>query len=433
MTTTAFNSVARWAPTAATGWVVAAAVAGNAIEFYDFFAYTVFLAPIGRAFFPTGDAWTSLLASAAAFGVGFLARPLGAIAIGAYADHVGRRPAMLISIVLITLGSLGLAATPSYAAIGVAAPAAVVAARLVQGFALGGEIGPIGAFLIEIAPAERRGLYASWQSASQAIAGLAAGGVAAALSIALSATALEAWGWRVVFALSIVLGPLALYLRRAMPETLRRGPSALRFEPGLGAFAGAIALATLVVIGGTVATYVAFFMTTYGVSTLRMPASSALVATVVGAVVGLIAALLAGWLSDAIGRRPVMLAARIALTLAGWPLFLWLEVEPTRDTLYAVAAVIAALAALAAAPSFAAIPELLPRRLRASGLGIVYAIGVALFGGATQFVVAYLIGAFHDPTAPGWCVTATAALSAVAVWALPETRQRGLDDAPPAR
>lgn len=166
--------------------VVAATVAGNALEFYDFVTYAFFAVYIGKTFFPAATPLGSLLLSVAVFGVGFFARPVGGVLIGALADRAGRRPAMLLTIVLITLGTLGLALTPSYASIGIAAPIIVVAARLIQGLALGGEVGPSSAFLIESAPAERRGLYASWQLASQGAAGLVAGVIGLALTQALS-------------------------------------------------------------------------------------------------------------------------------------------------------------------------------------------------------------------------------------------------------
>src|ERR1700730_13695877 len=153
--------------------VVVAAVLGNALEFYDFAAYAFFAVYIGQAFFPASTPFASLLLSLGAFGVGYVFRPLGGVLIGAFADRAGRRPAMLFTIVLITTGTGGLALTPSYSSIGLAAPVIVVLCRLVQGLAIGGEVGPASAFLIEIAPTDRRGLYGSWQLASQGLAGLA--------------------------------------------------------------------------------------------------------------------------------------------------------------------------------------------------------------------------------------------------------------------
>ncbi|MBU6473502.1 MAG: MFS transporter, partial [Alphaproteobacteria bacterium] len=169
-------------PPAITARNVAAAVLGNALEVYDFGAYAFFAVMIGEAFFPSKSPMTSLLLSLATFGAGFVSRPFGALLIGAYGDRAGRKPALLLTFFLMGLGSAGLALTPSYATLGSLAPVLVVAARLIQGLAFGGTIGPATAFLLEAAPPARRGLFASWQLASQGLATLAAGAVGVGLS-----------------------------------------------------------------------------------------------------------------------------------------------------------------------------------------------------------------------------------------------------------
>ena len=196
---------------------VVAAVIGNTLEFYDFTTYAFFAVTIGRTFFPAGDAWVSLLASVATFGIGFVTRPIGGVVIGAYADRAGRKPAMMLTIALMAIGMLMLALTPGYATIGLAAPVLVVIGRLIQGFALGGEVGPSTAYLIESAPPGRRGLYASWQIASQGLATLCAGTIGVLLSLGLSADQMQAWGWRIPFLLGLLIIPVGIYIRRAMP------------------------------------------------------------------------------------------------------------------------------------------------------------------------------------------------------------------------
>jgi MFS family permease len=409
--------------------VVAATVAGNALEFYDFLTYAFFAVYIGRTFFPASDPFTSLLLSVAVFGVGFISRPLGSIVIGAYADRVGRKPAMVVTILLITVGTLGLALTPSYEAIGIAAPILVVICRLVQGFALGGEVGPATAFLAEIAPPKRRGFYVSWQLASQGIAALVAGAIGMTMSLILTSEQLAAWGWRVPFFLCLLLVPIGIYLRRDMPETLERGRAGpLSERAKVSAHSKFITLAVLVVMGGTVSTYVANYMTTYAIATLNFPPSIALAATVVGGFAVFACALLGGWLADRFGRRPVMLWPRIIVAVATWPLFLWLANEPSVTTLFLASAFLGGMTAISGAASFAAIPELLPRSVRATGLSIAYAIGVSLFGGTTHFIVTYLIGATGDPTSPAWYVVLTSILTVLAIWTLPESRGRTLED-----
>ena len=409
--------------------VVAATVAGNALEFFDFITYAFFAVYIGQAFFPASTPFMSLLLSVAVFGVGFVFRPLGGIVIGAYADRVGRKPAMLLTIALITVGTLGLALTPSYNSIGAAAPLIVVFCRLVQGLALGGEVGPASAFLFEIAPPDQRGLYSSWQLASQGIAAFMAGTIGTVLSMLLDRSQLAAWGWRVPFLLCLVLIPVAVYLRRAMPETLERGPaSQARPRARVRDHSGFIVLAVLLILGGTVSTYVGNYMTTYAIATLHFPPTTALAATIIGGLAILVFALIGGWLSDRFGRRPVMLIPRVLLAVVTWPMFLLLSSQPSVTTLFVVTVVLNGLTAASAAVSLVVIPELLPRSIRATGLAIAYAIGVSLFGGTTQVIITYLIEFTGDASSPAWYVTLTSIITACAMWALPESRGRELDE-----
>ena len=410
--------------------VVAATVAGNALEFYDFVTYAFFAVYIGKTFFPASTPLGSLLLSVAVFGVGFFARPVGGVLIGAFADRAGRRPAMLLTIALITLGTLGLALTPSYENIGLAAPVIVVLCRLVQGLALGGEVGPSSAFLIESAPPTKRGLYASWQLASQGIAGLVAGTFGLVLTTMLSPAEMLAWGWRVPFVVGLLLVPLALYLRHNMPETLHAAPvQAINSGlVGLKRKRGLIGLAVLVVIGGTVSTYVGNFMTTYAITTLKMSPVLAMGATVVGGLSTLVFSLLGGWMCDRFGRKPTMFWPRVAAAVLTVPAFMLLVAHPTATTLFAVAGFLAALTAVSGAASLVAIPELLPRGIRATGMSIAYAIGVSLFGGTTQLVITWLIGVTGNPAAPAWYVAGASVITAVAMLAMPESRDRALED-----
>lgn len=410
--------------------VVAATVAGNALEFYDFVTYAFFAVYIGRTFFPASTPLGSLLLSVAVFGVGFVSRPLGGILIGSFADRAGRKPAMLLTIGLITVGTLGLALTPSYASIGLAAPIIVVLCRLIQGLALGGEVGPSSAFLIESAPSQQRGLYASWQLASQGVATLVAGTFGIVMISMLTPAELQAWGWRVPFAFGLLLLPVAFYLRRNMPETLHAAPAHAENVgmKGLMRQRRIITLAILVVLGGTVSNYVGNYMTTYAIATLKFPPLIAMGATVMVGLATLAFSLLGGWLCDRFGRKPVMLWPRIATAALTVPAFGLLVSHPTQGTLLAVTTFLAALTAVSGAASLVAIPELLPRGIRATGLSIAYAVGVALFGGTTQFVVTWLLGATGNPAAPAWYVAGTSVITAIAMMALPETRDRALED-----
>src|SRR4051794_6280383 len=203
---------------------IAAVVVGNALEFYDFVTYSFFAVQIGRTLFP-GDADRSLMLSLGTFGIGFLSRPLGGLLIGRYADRKGRKPAMILSFALMGIGLLSLALTPSYAAIGMAAPLLAVLFRLVQGFALGGEVGPNTAWLLEAAPPGRRGLFVSLHMATADLGGLVAASVGFPPAATLSAPLFESWGWRIAFLIGALIVPFGLALRRTLEEPLPAEPA----------------------------------------------------------------------------------------------------------------------------------------------------------------------------------------------------------------
>jgi MFS family permease len=406
-------------------WAVAATVAGNALEFYDFLTYSFFAVFIGRTFFPAGSDFASLLLSLATFGVGFVTRPLGGFLIGAFADRAGRRPALMLTISLMAVGTLALAATPSYASIGLAAPVILVAARLVQGLALGGEVGPSTAVLLECAAPGQRGALASWQSASQGVAIVAAGIAGVALAAVLSKEQLADWGWRVPFALGLLVVPVGLVIRRRLPETLLA-------RPGSHAQAGALrlmwrdhrrslTLAILIIMCFTISTYVATYMTTFALTSLGLPASKAMWATLAQGVAIVAAATWGGRLSDRVGRRPVMIVSRVILMIAIYPAFLFLVGHKTVWALVGVTTVVSALTAAGGATAIVAIAELFPNAVRSSGMAVSYAVSVAVFGGTTQFVIAWLIGMTGDPLSPAYYVVLSSLVSLWAIVKVPET------------
>ena len=245
-------------------WRQALAIAvGNGLEFYDFVTYAFFATQIGHTFFPSRTPGLSLLSSLATFGVGFLTRPLGAIVIGRLGDRAGRKPAMMLSLCLIGVAITGLSLTPSYASIGTLAPVLVIGFRLLQGFALGGEVGPSTAFLLEAAPPLRRGLYASLQATSADSAALVAGVVGVVLASTLSGAQLDAWGWRVAQLLGVCIIPFAFVLRRTLSETLTAPAAA---DPGSASTMGYLRvflLGVMMLSAATTNNYVLEYMTTY--------------------------------------------------------------------------------------------------------------------------------------------------------------------------
>jgi MFS family permease len=403
---------------------VAATVAGNALEFYDFLIYSTFTVYIGHAFFPADSALASLLLALATFGVGFLTRPLGGLLIGAYADRAGRRPALLLSITLMGIGTLAVVLTPSYASIGALASVALVVARLVQGLALGGEVGPSTVVLLEAAPTRSRGFFVSWQGASQGLAVLVAGLVGLVLTTLLNKAQMAAWGWRVAFAVGLLIVPVGLYMRRRLPETLE-----VRGARGSAAVLGflwqqhrrPVLLSVLIIMCVTITTYVSNYMTTYALTALGMPASKAILATVANGAVMAAGALMGGRLTDRFGRRWVMMLPRIILAVAVYPALLLLLTVTTSAVLTLVTAVLTLLSVLSASAATAAVTEAFPSEVRSSGLAVSYAMAVAVFGGTTQFVIAWLIGTTGDRLSPAYYVIATSVIGLWAMFKLTET------------
>jgi len=406
---------------------VAAVVVGNALGFYDFVTYSFFAVYIGRAFFPAKSAGVSLLLSLVTFGLGFLTRPLGAVVIGGLGDRVGRKPAMLLSFALMGVGIVGLALTPPYAAIGIAAPILVVTFRLLQGLALGGEVGPTTAYMVEAAPPLRRGLYASMQAVSQDFAALVAGIIATSLASVLGAGALQDWGWRVTMLLGAAIIPFGLALRRSLPETLHAAhdaalapdtaaldpPPRARLEPYLLL----IVLGLLILTAGTIGNYISNFMTTYALTTLRMQATAAFGVLIVNGVFSVAFDYASGVLSDRFGRKPVMIVPGIVLFLSIVPAFLIITSSRSAFALYAAMAWLSTMAALSSGPVLVALTETLPPSVRSGAVATVYAVAISVFGGSAQPLVEWLLQRTRDPLIPAyyWSAALLVALVAMAL------------------
>lgn len=406
-------------PRPSTVRAVIAASIGNALEWFDFVVYAFFAVTIAKLFFPGGDETISLLLALATFGVTFVVRPLGAIVLGAYADRHGRRAAFTLAIGLMVVGTAMIAAAPTYATAGIAAPLIILLARIVQGISAGGEFGSATAFLSEQNPA-RRGFYASWQFASQGITTILATGFGAALTSILTVEQLEAWGWRVPFIFGLLIGPVAYYIRRHVDETLEFRSTEVSQSPLRDAVVNSkqrllISFGTVVLC--TVGTYTILFMPIYATRQLGLPAPGAFMATLLAGTIQLVMIPMFGALSDRIGRLPMGMAAAIAMLLSIYPLFGWLAANPTLPTLLAVETVMAVLMAAYLGGLPALMSDLFPTQLRTTGLSISYAFGVAIFGGFAPFINAWLIATTGSKLAPSFYLMVAAMISLGAIFA----------------
>ncbi len=408
---------------------IAAATVGNALEFYDFLIYTFFSIQIGHAFFPAQSAYASLMLSLATFGAGFITRPIGAVFIGNYADRAGRRPAMILCFILIGVAIVGMAAIPTYASIGIAAPILAVIARMVQGFSLGGEIGSTTAYLIESAPANRRGFNVSWQGASQNMALIAGGSVGVLLTALMPPDALDAYGWRIAFLLGAVTVPFGFWMRRNLPETMEKPAPTARAEerapPSRLALARAhwrvIVLGLTVLASGTITIYIFNYMVTYAQATLHMSARIGFIAVTGGYLLGIPATLLGGYLSDRHGRWPINVWGNFVFMVLIYPAFAWVTATGSAFAFIAAMTLLSGVAKFFNGSIYAALVESLPAAIRCSCFGTVYSLSIAVFGGTTQLVVTWLIHTTGSPMAPAWYMIAAAALGQIALMLIVES------------
>jgi len=397
--------------------IVVAASLVNGLEIFDFTVFGFFAVQIGDQFFPAHDPMTSLLLAVATFGVGFFMRPLGAMIIGNYADRVGRRAAMTTTSWMMALGTAAIGACPSFASIGVAAPLIVITGRVLQGLATGGEIGATASFVMEAGPLSRRGYLIGWQLAAQGAAALLGASLGALITRSVSPSHLAEWGWRIPFLIGLLIVPIGLYVRRHLRETTipeangRKASAAfteLFREHGM-----ALILATLMIMGRTVPTYaIVFYMPSYLTRVMHMPASTGFLSSVLSALLLVVLSPLSGLLADRLPRRkPLVLLTSGCMALLVYPAFLMITRMHSVWSVLCSVGVVSALLALGASAGTVLVLEALPPRVRASGLALSYALGVALFGGTAQFICTGLVKWTGDPMSAAWYVVVACLLS----------------------
>jgi MHS family citrate/tricarballylate:H+ symporter-like MFS transporter len=404
---------------------VAAVAAGNALAFYDFQTFGFFAVQIGHAFFPGSSSAHALLLTLATFGVGFVARPLGAIVIGTYADRAGRKPAMVLSFGLMGLAVVAVALTPSAAKIGVAAPILLVIFRLLQGFAVGGEVGPAIAYLVEAAPPHRRSLFTSVQSTTQGASILAAGAVGFCLANTLSAAIFDDWGWRIALLVGGLILPLGFYIRRNLAEGTPDAKSVLSTIEQPQPIPGRVIVAGILLLGAlTIANYVRTYITTFAQDSLRLATNLAFGVTVAQGLGVICTAPLAGLLSDKFGRKRVALWALPFCAAISIPGFMVMAQTHLTFVIYAATFAMSAIGTLISVPAITLIAESLPKASRAGALAILYAATIAVFGGSTQLVVKWLTDLTGSLLAPAWYQTGALLIGGAAIAFLRETVPR---------
>jgi MHS family proline/betaine transporter-like MFS transporter len=406
---------------------LAAAVAGNVLEWYDFAIYAYMATVIAKKFFPADDEVSSLLSTFAAFGVGFVVRPLGGIVIGRLGDLRGRKAALLLTISLMAAGTVLIGVIPSHESIGLAAPALVVLARLLQGFSAGGEWGGATAFMVEWAPAHRRGLYGSLQQCSVAGGLLLGAATAALVSTTLSAEALESWGWRVPFLFGGLLGPFGLYMRRHIEETpafvaatqAAQEPAETPLRLAARAFGFTV---VWTVAYYTVLTYMPTFLQQHA----GVPRSQALWYTAAGLLLLALLTPAIGHLSDRIGRKPLLLAACAACVLLPYPLLHAIVSRGDPATVLLSQLALALAIAVFSGPGPAAIAEIFPTRQRSTWMSTGYSLAVAVFGGFAPFIATWLIERTGNPLSPAFYLMAAALVSLLTIAPMRETANTAL-------
>jgi MHS family proline/betaine transporter-like MFS transporter len=393
---------------------VAAAVIGNVLEWYDFSVYAFVAVILANKFFPGGDEVAKLLATFGAFGLGFLARPVGGIVLGRIGDTHGRKVALVITIILMAVGTTLIGLIPAYETIGIAAPMLLVFARLMQGFSAGGEWGGSTAFIVEWAPAGRRGFYGSFQQASVATGLLLGSAIVLLMNTMLGADAMQAWGWRVPFLLGAILGPVGMYLRRNIDETpAYRRVSAVAAAPAeTGSGVALAARAFGFTIHWTVIFYIFLsYMPTFTAKYLKLQPAQALWSNTIGLLVLVVAIPLFGRLSDRIGRKPLLLLSCAAFIVLPYPVLNMLLSGAGFETLIMMQIVFGLCIALYSGPGPAAISEIFPTRIRSTWMTTGYALAVAIFGGFAPFIATWLIDQTGLPIAPVFYVIAASVVT----------------------
>lgn len=409
---------------------------GNAVEWVDWAVYTTFSSVFAHHFFPSGDPVAALLATLAIFAVGFVMRPVGAAIMGAYADRKGRKKGLVLTIGMMAGATAVIGIAPTYEAVGILSPLILVAARIVQGFAAGGEFGSSSAFLVEYAAPRRRAFAGSWQQVSVGAGVLLASGMGAIVTSSLPKEALDGWGWRAAFIAAALLGLVGLWLRSSVAETNSFIKAEARVEesgkprrnPVFAMFVQH-PKATLRVFGITIAGTLLYYMwvsymPTYAAVATGIPLSQALLANFIAVALFLVLLPFAGLLSDKIGRKPTLTAFAGGFLIFSWPAFTLLNGNFWMLLFIEVVGIILLLGYSGNCAVIMA--EQFPAEVRATGIGLPYALAVAIFGGTAPYITTWMTTSGFGGLVWLYC-TVAAAIGVAVYLTMPETKGKELD------
>jgi MFS transporter, MHS family, citrate/tricarballylate:H+ symporter len=410
---------------------------GNFLEMYDFIVYGYYATYIARTFFPARSELASLMLALLTFGVGYLTRPLGAIVLGSYIDRKGRRQGLIVTLALMAVGTLTIALTPGYEAIGLAAPLIVLAGRVLQGLSAGVELGGVSVYLAEIATAGRRGFYCSWQSASQQLAVIFTALLGLTLTGAFTAEQMTVWGWRVPLLIGCAIIPLIFWMRQSLEETAafrhmarhpRRSADVLRTL----AANWRIVLTGMLLVAFTTSSFyvITAYTPTFGKQALNLEPSDTFAVTLCVGISNLVWLPVAGAMSDRIGRRPLLMLVPVLVLLTAYPAMSWLVATPSFTKLLLVELWLSSLFGMYNGAMVPLLTEIVPPLVRTAAFSLAYSLATAVFGGFTPAICTYLIARTGNRASPALWLMLTACLSLIGVFRSRMMRMHPADDAP---
>ncbi|HWJ90953.1 MAG TPA: MFS transporter [Flavisolibacter sp.] len=404
---------------------------GNLVEWYDWYAYAAFAVYFAPVFFPKSDTTAQLLDTAGIFAVGFFMRPIGGWLFGSIADRIGRKTAMTISVLLMSFGSLLIACIPGYKSIGLFSPMLLFIARLIQGLSVGGEYGTSATYLSEMSTQDRRGFYSSFQYVTLIGGQLIALGIQLLLQkFVLPDQELRDWGWRIPFFIGAILSGVAFYIRKNLEET--HSFEMIRKEQQKGTlkellkYPRAILTVIGLTLGGTIAFYTfSIYMQKFLVNTVHLTVNQSTKLSFISLLLFALIQPLMGFISDKVGRKPLLIGFGIAGTVATVPLLSAISRAHSEGMAFVL--MMAGLLIVSGYTSINAVvkAELFPGQVRALGVGLPYALTTAIFGGTAEYVALYFKNAGHEKWFY-WYVTACIFISLVVYITMKDTKHSSL-------